>query len=436
MIYFSCRKNENEKFSLKSKDPRIMQMITWVEGKVSNEQFEQLEIENPTVIADGNKIVALQIYFKLQKASKFVFVSKDTAGYVGNWVEHTYKNLMGTDGIIKTESFDGAYKSELFYKSGKPIKFSKTQNSITSVISLSYPAPNSLNTEDDVVSRPGGSGVQHRETDPYQTLPPVAVVGYISGAATNLYSLFYYNPAPSYRFSYVPNAPSTSGGGSAGSGSSVSYTIISNRGSNTIGNIADYNKCFTNIPGTGYSYKVTLCVDQPKPGVRSAWGFSGNGSANSSSGGNPIDVGHAFLIFTQTTPTGVTTRNIGFYPSGSVSPTYPRDEGQLNNDEQHPYDVSLTINMTNSQFFTVLSTASLGNNMGFVYDLNNNNCTTYALGALNSAGFNIISKKGTWPGGSGYNPGDLGEDIREMTLPANMTKSTSSVSHPNVRTCL
>ncbi|MEO5894063.1 MAG: hypothetical protein ABIQ31_27650, partial [Ferruginibacter sp.] len=366
-----------------------------------------------------------------------IFISKDTAGFVGNWVEHSsmaLKNVVSNDGIINTESFDGRFKSELFYKDGKPIQYTKTTNGITKIITVHYPAANSINNGEGPSSRSNGAGVQMREVDETQTLPPVTVVAYISSAPQSLYSLFYYNPAPSYIYSYVPSAPSGSGGG--GTAPSISYTtIVTNAGGNLIGNITDYNKCFDNIPGAGYTYKVTLCVDQPKPGTRNAWGFSGNGTANSSSGSNPVDVGHTFLIFTQTTPTGTTTRNIGFYPRNSASPVSPVDQGQLNNDEQHPYDVSLTITMTNSQFFTVLSTASLGNNAGFQYDLNNNNCSSYALRAVNSAGFNIISTKGTWPGGSGYNPGDLGEDIKAMTLPSNMTKSTIDVSHPNLRSC-
>jgi hypothetical protein len=91
--------------------------------------------------------------------------------------------------------------------------------------------------------------------------------------------------------------------------------------------------------------------------------------------------------------------------------------------------------MTNSQFFSVINFISQGNNTGYNYNLNSNNCTTFSINALGSAGINIPATNASWLGGSGYDPGDLGEDIRTMSLPSNMTRSTNSSSHPNVGSC-
>jgi len=52
------------------------------------------------------------------------------------------------------------------------------------------------------------------------------------------------------------------------------------------------------------------------------------------------------------------------------------------------------------------------------------------------AGFvNISSRIGSWTSGSGYDPGDLGEDIRNMPLSSNMSRNTVENPHPNVGNC-
>jgi hypothetical protein len=225
----------------------------------------------------------------------------------------------------------------------------------------------------------------------------------------------------------------SAGSGSGGGGISPAGTIIVNPANNIIGNIKDYNKCFTNVGGYGHTYTITICVDQPVPGTREAWGFASGGPVGSTSGVNPFNVGHVFLIFSEATPTNRVTRNVGFYPANSVSPRTPAAPGQLNNDGLHAYNVSLTISTTNSQFFNMLNFIELGNSLQ--YNLNYNNCSSFALHTLYAGGIYLPSTLGTWPGGSGNDPGDLGEDIRSMTLQSNMIRNVVSNYHPNLGNC-
>lgn len=225
-----------------------------------------------------------------------------------------------------------------------------------------------------------------------------------------------------------------SGGGSGGQGVTTSQIMIS-KGPNIIANIAAYFNCFTNVGGTDHQYTVTVCVDQPTPGTRQTWGFA-DGPSGSSATGNPFDVGHVFLVFSEIYGNTTITRNVGFYPRTSVNPAYPSDQGQLNDNESSLYNISLSVNVTNAQFFNMLNYISQGNNPGYQYNLNSNNCTTFALSALQAGYVNLSSQIGTWPGGSGYDPGDLGEDIRNMPLPSNMTRNTVENPHPNVGNCL
>lgn len=287
-------------------------------------------------------------------------------------------------------------------------------------------------------------GTQYKLSGPPQDF----TVDQVASARATLICLQYYgynysSTGEAYYWSYsggcyyIPDEPTNKwngpGGGSSytpGGGPNISpirtFRILN--GDNVISNIGDYLKCFDNIPGNDHQYQVILCVAQPKPGWREPWGVVGSGSSSS----NPVFVGHTFLVLTEKTPNKTVTRNIGFYPQESVWPYGPAAPGRYNNDANQSYNISLTINMNNSEFTSLIN--SISQDAG-TYNLNDRNCTTFALNALNAAGYVLPRTKGTWQGGSGLNPGDLGEDIRGLSLSPNMTRSTVYDNHPNTGDC-
>ena len=216
--------------------------------------------------------------------------------------------------------------------------------------------------------------------------------------------------------------PPGGGGGSSG------FTVFN--GKNPIGNIKDYLKCYTNSPGSDHSYKVTVCVDQPIADSREPWGFS---LSNGMSSDNPFDVGHVFLILSETYGTTTIIRNIGFYPQGSVFPGSATSPGQYNDDEGHIYDISRSFGMTSSQFFNILN--YIINNVGDIYNLNSFNCTTFAILAMYQGDIVLPNTIGTWIGGMGNDPGDLGEDLRSANVPGAAIPAFDPF-HPNVGSCL
>ena len=226
-------------------------------------------------------------------------------------------------------------------------------------------------------------------------------------------------------------------GGNIGSGGSTPtiapIAVVS--GKNPIANIADYLKCFTNVGGNDHTYTVTVCVDQPTPGTRNPWTTTSGGPAGSSVAGNALNVGHTFLIFSEQYGETNITRNVGFYPSGTVTPRSPSSQGQLSNNEDHTYNISATFTVTNGNFFAMLNFITQGNNYGFLYNLNTENCTTFSLQTLVQGGINLPNTIGEWLNGMGNNPGDLGEDIRQMNLLPNMTRNTVANYHPNTGSC-
>jgi len=234
--------------------------------------------------------------------------------------------------------------------------------------------------------------------------------------------------------SLVPiTGPSASDYGSTPVGGNM--TVVVGTAGTPIYDIQSYFKCFTNSPTIDYTYSVTLCISQPVPGTNTPWGFTNGGPAGSSSARNIVNVGHTFLIFRENSAGNIITRNIGFYPQAMVTPPYPSDQGQLEDNGQTGYNISVTFTITNTQFFSMLNYAEIGNNPGYLYNLNSNNCTTFALHTLAAGDIILSPSQGTWPGGSGYDPGDLGQYAISLPLPPNATRNTVAGPHPNTGTC-
>ena len=152
-----------------------------------------------------------------------------------------------------------------------------------------------------------------------------------------------------------------------------------------------------------------------------------------------MDVGHTFLVLTEVIPgnNGPTTitRNVGFYPAYATTPFGNGVQGVLNNDEAHEYNISGTFNVGSGDlFFAILSYLSQGNNSGYMYNINSNNCTTFAIDALAAGHIYLPSTIGYWLGGLGNDPGDLGEDLRTNNF-TGMARSTLEQPHTNAGQC-
>lgn len=219
-------------------------------------------------------------------------------------------------------------------------------------------------------------------------------------------------------------------GGGGGGGSTGTETLVIMSPHNVITDIKSYFQCFGIHAGS--TYKVTICVNQPYPGTRESWALSPYNSASGYS--NIIDAGHCFLIFSEQDGSTTITRNIGFYPDGMITPIFSSTQGVLNNDEQHEYNISGSFSVSSGSFFNMLAYVSRGNVPGYQYNLDNNNCTTFDINAFAAGGIHLPSTIGSWLGGSGNDPGDMGEDIRTGNI-SGMTKNIDEVAHPNTGTC-
>jgi hypothetical protein len=176
-------------------------------------------------------------------------------------------------------------------------------------------------------------------------------------------------------------------------------------------NRQDYLKNFNlSMGGTLHVY-----VDQP----------ISNSSVAYSGMVNP-DVGHTFIAIEQ----DQIVRVIGFYPSNGVNPfTSPSASPSYLNDSAHPYDVKIFKALSSSQLSNVISNII---NYNIQYDLNTNNCSDFAQQIASSGGLQLPNTNGSWPGGGGTNPGNLGQDIRNMSLSSGATvKTTGGIALTN-----
>ncbi|WP_426062382.1 hypothetical protein [Flavobacterium sp. DSP2-3-1] len=190
-------------------------------------------------------------------------------------------------------------------------------------------------------------------------------------------------------------------GGTTGDEEEKAIVFIGPDPEKVIKKINDYLKCFD----LSKPAEVVIYVDQPIANNAKAW--------------SGTDVGHTFIAIQQ----GNTRSVFGYWPSSSVYPAtgYSTDVMAFGNDENHHFDVSIAVVVDTSKLLNIIAYA---NNAPTQYDLDNYNCTDFALEVGKLAGLPLSDSSGIWPGGEGSNPGQLGQDIRNMSLPANSRRQT------------
>ena len=179
---------------------------------------------------------------------------------------------------------------------------------------------------------------------------------------------------------------------------------------NPIPSITEYLDCFNaNMPAT-----VTIYVDQPIANSSATYSYT---------------VGHAFIGISQSGNTSI----LGFYPIDFSKPTKKSDQSVLGDDSNHSFDVSISKAVSSSELAAILTYVK---DYPQTYHLDDFNCTDFAIAIGSLAGMSLQDTQGTWPGGGGSNPGNLGQDIRNMTLSSDMTRDTAGGTSPsNVKNC-
>ncbi len=172
----------------------------------------------------------------------------------------------------------------------------------------------------------------------------------------------------------------------AGVVDSFSNIVIEDSPDSPINNIAVFLECFD----ISSPAQLTIYVLEPNPGT-----------------GNTHDgnfVGHTFVSLSQ----GSNTSVFGFYPTSDwISPLNTSSTSVLGDDGSgnEPYTTSVSSQISGNQLQQIID---ISINHEGTYNLNTYNCTDFAIEIGNLGGIILPESNGSWPGGSGSNPGTLG----------------------------
>ena len=412
--YFACRKGDSNAVP-KSKDPFVNEAIAFLDKQISSSDLASLDLDKHTIINDDKgapMVVRIPVKDNVQK---FIMVGKTKEGLIGNWVDISKMNAgeQSKQGELLTKSFDGKLESVVSIVNNSVVKTVQTINGKKRVTTISY------ENGKQVIKSQGRQAVSLFEGDDTGTwLPEVVVIGYRINDNSSYWSLYWaLNQNSSYTYSYTPNNP-YSGGSGGGTSSSVTVQVMTFSTPPGV-DVKKFFKCFANVPDAGATYSITLHADLPV-----------NSSPNTLVSG--LRPGHAFLTLTKSNGGTSVTQVIGFYPvSGTKSVFDAPVTSQTVNDGGHEYNASITMNVSQADFNAAINQATTYSTNS-KYDLNDFNCTNYAVNVYNSATTNDISVSDTNLGGVNYGctPNGLYQKLQALkaTGASNVTTGTANAA--------
>ena len=397
LIFFGCKKN-NIPNTESSPNSFFDSSVQYLKVQLSTNDLSKLNFSNRKVLRYHGKNIGVQIFENSGSPNKYLILKRDVQGFSGNWIDMSglkMSNGLKQNGTVSLESVD---KKRL-------VNLEVINNEVTQVIKTNT---NSLQRQVINFKQPKNKlNSYSREEEEAVALPDIII--YWAGPEGDFSSLYWlFDQDSEFEDSYFQagggggsNESPLGGGGGRSGQDNVTVAPTFTPPNNPIKDIKSEVKCFSNNASSTYSISVN--INEPEPGTRTVFvPFLS------------FQVGHTFLTLEQHNADGsAIIRNIGFYPKNSAKPGDPLDAATFGEDSNTPFDISLKIQVSGSDFNTVIHNLE---NQTLVYDLNNFNCTNSAMNALESININLPSTKANSALFSGNDPGDLGEDIRNMDL--------------------
>lgn len=194
-------------------------------------------------------------------------------------------------------------------------------------------------------------------------------------------------------------------------------------------------ECFDlmNMDLNGY-YEIVLYIDQPDNDQIDSWAT------------NPkLTVGHTFIGLKSVVNNNEISILFGFYPDHTqkVTPLFPEANGEIRNDgiddqgnpNPREYDIAVKYVVDVSDFNGFVTSIKADHCNGLQgYNLNDSNCSDYALDFFNAWDFSktIPDTQGNWGVGGGTNPGNLGQDIRNNYSPPGAATKIIGPATPDI----
>lgn len=406
LVFTGCTKEVNHLNSEKNSNPKFDSIVQFLKTNFPD-QVSILKLDSIRELQYNHQNIGFQIFNK-STSKKFLLLRKEFSGYSGSWIDMTALQEKGTSkysGKIHLKSLGDKITTDLIVENNKVVQVQKLDKSLSRIIRVN-PGQISKNGQNNMTVR-DGSNLQD-----VITLPEVIIVinhiNYLS-----LYWLFdIFSPFNHYYM--LENIIIEGNGGPSGGNGSVrpkneseSQNVIAVPvfyGPKTpIKNLVDELKCFT--VNSKSTYSISVNVNQPRPNSRDKVDPS-----------NDFQAGHTFLSLEQVNSDGSKiVRNVGFYPQNSVYPGKFEDQSIFGEDSDSPFSVSLKIGVSGQELNTVLN--SLISQQSTSYDLEIFNCVSSVATALNKIDVHLpMTSSGIEYLFKGVNPGDLGQDIRNLDL--------------------
>jgi len=358
---------------------------------LSDADYNTLDVNSMQVLKIRGKTIGVKIFEKNRSINSFIILKSESGSFKGHWVNISGLNSKAHDGKLSLIALDKQSSKNFIIENNKVIQIITTDKN---GLSLST-----------VPARKVSGKAANFKIELYE-LPEVVIIAYRPSQTINFTSLYWLldqSAAYDRYYTAIENLPS--GSGDSGGGSTMGYieaapTIYSP--DKPVTDIKNEVKCFTNDPSA--TYTISINVNQPIPGSRELYEPFAT-----------FPVGHAYLTLQQINSDGsMVVRNIGFYPKNSVKPGRAIGQSTFGDDSDTPFDVSLKITVSGSDFSTVVNTLTTQQSLN--YDLNKFNCTSSAISALGSININLPNTNSGSILFNGTNPADFGEDIRAINL--------------------
>jgi hypothetical protein len=382
-VLYSCQKE----VSTPSKNDKIISDAkNYLKSNLTDNDFSSLDFNKLVISQFDSGINLLRIGYKNKKMTEnFVVLKIRNTGIENGKIIELSGNDIAIPQVNKVakQSFNGSVS--IYSIDRKAILKSDIKNGFITAFhknSVSQPAI-------------GAASINPRHDG--TTLPEVIVVGTIhSGGGISfsnwisLMSLFNTDGGggtgyPSGYYSDIQGGGGYAGGngdplpsGGGGGNEIIEAPILidfENQYSNPAIDLNQYLKCFTDIPDAGATGSIEIFADIPvnrDPDKLFDW-----------ENGSP---GHVFIKLTKTNGTQSVSQNIGFYPvSGWKTTITPAPiDGKLADNTGHEFNASCKIDLTPEQIQTAV-TRMLYLNRFIKYDIDDYNCTDWALDVFNAA---------------------------------------------------
>ncbi|MEO6930110.1 MAG: hypothetical protein ABI151_00705 [Chitinophagaceae bacterium] len=324
----------------------------------------------------GNKNQVAR-FFDRKNTGKSVTIVKTAEGMSGNWVSMQMTVNAGEE-TLKSTSFDGNRESEIRIVNKLIVRVDAKQNGKESHLVV---RPGSRNRFVDANRLLAQKYKPDNDDEDGQWLPEFVVLGYSSRDPTPFVSLFWIanmNPLFIRTFSpgdIIPRGNSGEGGAKPKSDFEDAVEVeefVFDDFRNKV-KLKELLKCFDNIPDAGAKYAITLHADLPD-----------NNDPNKLV--ENFSPGHTFLSFTKTNGSSSVTQVFGFYPfSGPLTVLNLEVPSLIMDDGGHEFNSSIAIANVDASHFKAAEKLAGEYADDKDYDLNDFNCTNFALDVFNKA---------------------------------------------------